>query len=96
MTFRIRSFQEADLPKLQEQLEGPYSEQRLLYLHYFNGDFLSWLRERKIEVAVAEDDSGIIGSAAYNDGFLGRRNSVAYRLQLCGSEAIGREAGERS
>jgi ribosomal protein S18 acetylase RimI-like enzyme len=40
-------------------------------MHYFNGDFLSWLRERKIEVLVAEDNNGIIGSSAYNDGFWG-------------------------
>jgi ribosomal protein S18 acetylase RimI-like enzyme len=71
MTFRIRSFKESDLPKLQDQLEGPFSEQRLLYMHYFNGDFSSWLLERKIEVSVAEDETGVIGSAAYNDGFWG-------------------------
>jgi ribosomal protein S18 acetylase RimI-like enzyme len=54
-----------------ELLKEPDSEQRLLYMHYGNGNFSSWLKERSIKVLIAENNNGIIGSAAYNDGFWG-------------------------
>ncbi len=71
MTFKIRSFLNADLPFLLELLKDPTSEERLLYTHYYNGNFLSWVQERKIEVLVADDNRGPVGSVAYNDGFWG-------------------------
>ncbi len=71
MTVKIRSFQESDVPSLFRLLQGPHAEEKLLYMHYFEGDLLSWVRERKLEVMMAEDDCGIIGSTAYHDGFWG-------------------------
>jgi len=71
MIAQIRNFEESDLPFLLELLKEPDSEQRLLYIHYGNGNFSSWLKERSIKVLIAENNNGIIGSAAYNDGFWG-------------------------
>ena len=71
MTVKIRTFKEPDLPSIFELLERPDSEQRLIYMHYADGNLLSWLQKRRIEVVVAEDSGEIIGSAAYNDGFWG-------------------------
>jgi ribosomal protein S18 acetylase RimI-like enzyme len=71
MTVKIRSFKEPDLLILFELLKSSDSDQRLIYMHYGDGDLLSWLRKRRIEVLVAEDNGEIIGSAAYNDGFWG-------------------------
>jgi len=71
MLFKIRTFKESDLPFLFELLKEPFGEQRLLYMHYVDGNLLSWIHDRRIEVLVAEDNSGIIGSAAYNDGYWG-------------------------
>ncbi len=71
MNVQIRNFVESDLPFLLELLKDPDSEQRLLYTHYGNGNFSSWLRERRIKVLIAENNCGIIGSVAYNDGFWG-------------------------
>jgi len=71
MNVQIRNFVESDLPFLLELLKNPDSEQRLLYMHYGNGNFSSWLRERKIKVLIAENGNEIVGSAAYNDGFWG-------------------------
>jgi len=71
MIAQIRNFEESDLPFLLELLKEPDSEQRLLYMHYGNGNFSSWLKERSIKVLIAENNNGIIGSAAYNDGFWG-------------------------
>jgi len=71
MTVKIRGFKEPDLPFLWELLKEPDAEQRLLYIRYGNGNFLSWLKERRIEVLIAENSHGIIGSAAHNDGFWG-------------------------
>ena len=71
MIAKIRSFRESDLPFLLELLKEPDGEQRLLYMHYGDGDLLSWIQKRKLEVLMAEGNCGIIGSAAYNDGFWG-------------------------
>ena len=71
MTVRIRTFKEPDLPFIFELLKASDGEQRLIYIHYGDGNLLSWLQKRRIEVLVAEDNCEIIGSAAYNDGFWG-------------------------
>ena len=71
MTVRIRAFNEPDLPVILELLKASDSEQRLVYMHYGDGNLLSWLQKRRIEVLVAEDNCEIIGSAAYNDGLWG-------------------------
>ncbi|MGD0994977.1 MAG: GNAT family N-acetyltransferase [Candidatus Bathyarchaeia archaeon] len=71
MIAKIRSFKESDLPFLFELLKEPDGEQRLLYMHYGDGNLLSWIQERRLEVLIAEDNCRIIGSAAYNDGHWG-------------------------
>jgi len=71
MIAKIRSFKESDLPFLFELLKEPNDEQRLLYMHYGDGNLLSWIQERRLEVLIAEDNGRIIGSAAYNDGHWG-------------------------
>ena len=73
MIAKIRSFKESDVTILFELLKEPDAEQRLLYLHYVDGNLLSWIQERKLEVLIAEDkdNCGIIGSAAYYDGIWG-------------------------
>lgn len=71
MTVKIRSFLQTDLRFILELLQQPSSEDRLLYTHYYNGDFLSWVQERKIEILVADDGGEPVGSVAYNDGFWG-------------------------
>lgn len=71
MTVKIRTFKEPDLPSIFELFKASDSEERLIYMHYGDGDLLSWLQKRRIEVLVAEDSCEIIGSAAYNDGFWG-------------------------
>ena len=71
MIAKIRSFKESDLPFLFELLKEPDDEQRLLYMHYGDGNLLSWIQERRLEVLIAEDNGRIIGSAAYNDGHWG-------------------------
>jgi ribosomal protein S18 acetylase RimI-like enzyme len=71
MTAKIRSFKESDLPFLFELLKEPNDDQRLLYMHYCNGNLLSWIQERRLEVLIAEDNGRIIGSTAYQDGHWG-------------------------
>jgi len=71
MPFKIRAFEEPDLPFILELLKTPESEQRLIYIHYGDGNLLSWLQKRRIQVLLAEENCEIIGSAAYNDGFWG-------------------------
>jgi ribosomal protein S18 acetylase RimI-like enzyme len=71
MTVRIRSFRESDATALFGLLQMPSSDEKLLYMHYFEGNLLHWVRERKIEVLMAEDETGIVGSAAYHDSFWG-------------------------
>jgi ribosomal protein S18 acetylase RimI-like enzyme len=71
MTVNIRRLKEPDLPFIFELLKASDGEQRLIYMHYGDGDLLSWLQKRRIEVLVAEENCEIIGSAAYNDGFWG-------------------------
>jgi hypothetical protein len=71
MTVKIRTFKESDFPLIFELLKASDGDQRLVYMHYGDGDFLSWLKKRGIEILVAEDGCEIIGSAAYNDGFWG-------------------------
>jgi len=68
---KIRNFKESDLPSLFELLKEPASEQRLLYMHYLDGNLLSWIQKRRLKVLIAEENRGIIGSAAYNDGHWG-------------------------
>lgn len=71
MTAQIRSFREADLPVLLAMLKASFSEDRLPYMHYYNGDLLAWLSERRIEVLMAEVNGKVVGSTAYNDGYWG-------------------------
>jgi ribosomal protein S18 acetylase RimI-like enzyme len=71
MNVKIRLFKETDLPFLLEQLKDPEAEQRLLYMHYGDGNLLYWLRNRRIKILIAEDNCKTLGSAAYNDGFWG-------------------------
>ena len=71
MIVNIRSFKESDLPFLFEMLKEPVGEQRLLYMHYVDGNLLSWIHERRIKVLLAEGNSKLIGSVAYNDGHWG-------------------------
>ena len=71
MTVTLRAFKESDLSHLFEMLKEPGGEQRLLYMHYGDGNLLSWIHERKLEVLVAENNCRIIGSVAYNNGFWG-------------------------
>jgi len=71
MTAKIRSFKESDLPFLFELLKEPDDEQRLLYMHYGDGNLLSWIKERRLKVLIAEGNGRIIGSTAYNDGHWG-------------------------
>ncbi len=71
MTAKIRSFKESDLPFLFELLKEPDDEQKLRYMHYGDGNLLSWIKERRLKVLIAEDNGRIIGSAAYNDGHWG-------------------------
>ena len=42
MTAKIRSFKEPDLPFLFELLKEPNDDQRLLYMHYCNGNLLGF------------------------------------------------------
>ncbi|MGD0644192.1 MAG: GNAT family N-acetyltransferase [Candidatus Bathyarchaeia archaeon] len=71
MITKIRSLRESDLQFLFELLQEPDSQQRLLYIHYGDGNLLSWFQERRLEVLIAEINCKIIGSVAYNDGFWG-------------------------
>jgi hypothetical protein len=71
MIAKIRSFKESDVPFLFELLKEPGGEQRLLYTHYVNGNLLSWIHGRRLEVLIAEDNCRIIESAAYYDGLWG-------------------------
>ena len=71
MTVKIRTFKETDFPLIFELLKASDGDQRLIYMHYGDGNLLSWLQKRRIEVLVAEDNCEIIGSVAYNDGFWG-------------------------
>ena len=67
----IRNFKDSDFPSILELIKELEGDQKLLYMHYGDGDFLSWLKKRQIEVLVAEDDGEIVGSVAYNDGYWG-------------------------
>jgi GNAT superfamily N-acetyltransferase len=71
MIAKIRSFKKSDFPLLFELLKEPNGEQRLLYMHYGDGNLLSWIHERRLEVLIAEANCRIIGSAAYYDGHWG-------------------------
>lgn len=71
MTVKIRGFKKTDLPNLLALLKQTSGEERLSYMHYYNGDFLIWLDERQIEVLVAEINGEVVGSAAYSDGYWG-------------------------
>jgi len=73
MIAKIRSFKESDITILFELLKEADAEQRLLYMHYVNGNLLSWIQERKLKVLIAEEKENcrIIGSAAYYDGIWG-------------------------
>ncbi len=71
MIAKIRSFKKADLPLLFELIKEPDGEQRLLYMHYGDGNLLSWIHARRLEVLIAEDNCRIIGSTAYNNGHWG-------------------------
>jgi ribosomal protein S18 acetylase RimI-like enzyme len=71
MIAKIRCFKESDVPFLFEMLKASDSEQRLLYMHYVDGNLLSWIHNRGLKVLIAEDNRRVIGSAAYLDGHWG-------------------------
>jgi ribosomal protein S18 acetylase RimI-like enzyme len=88
MTVKIRSFKESDVPSLFELLKESIGEERLLYMHYVDGNLLSWIHERKLEVLIAEDNNRIIGSAAYNDGHWGEEIEWLLSCKKTGAKLV--------
>lgn len=67
MTIRIRRFVERDLPQLVRLLNETYRD-AYEFAPFIEEKLLSWIREAKLKVLIAEEDPDLIGSVAYNDG----------------------------
>lgn len=70
MTVQIRKFVEDDLPQLVRLLNATY-EDSYEFAPFTEEKLRSWIKEAKLEILMAEEDRGVLGSAAYNDGHWG-------------------------
>ncbi len=70
MTVQIRKFVEDDLPQLVRLLNATY-EDSYEFAPFTEEKLRSWTKEAKMKILMAEEDRGVLGSVAYNDGHWG-------------------------
>ena len=66
MTVQIRKFVEDDLPQLVRLLNATH-EDSYEFAPFTEEKLRSWIKEAKLKILMAEEDRGVLGSAAYND-----------------------------
>lgn len=70
MAIQTRKFVEADLGQLAKLLNETYNDS-YEFAPFIEQKLLSWIREARLEVLIAEADGKFLGSAAYSDGHWG-------------------------